>query len=108
MLLGYARVSKADGQDTAAQVTALRAAGCERVYEDRMTGARWDRPELQRLLQNRRERRGLRPQHDNLERVLRGRISGGISASSSVTTRKGGDMMNGSRSSITSGSADIE
>ena len=50
MLFGYARVSRADGQDTAAQVTALRAAGCERVYEERMTGARWDRPELQRLL----------------------------------------------------------
>lgn len=50
MLLGYARVSKADGQDTAAQVTALKASGCERVCEERMTGARWDRPELQRLL----------------------------------------------------------
>ena len=35
----------ADGQDTAAQVAALRAAGCERVYEDPMSGARWDRPE---------------------------------------------------------------
>jgi DNA invertase Pin-like site-specific DNA recombinase len=28
MLLGYARVSKADEQDTAAQVSALTAAGC--------------------------------------------------------------------------------
>jgi len=27
MLLGYARVSKADDQDTAAQVSALKAAG---------------------------------------------------------------------------------
>ena len=33
MLLGYARVSKADDQDTAAQVSALKAAGCTRVYE---------------------------------------------------------------------------
>ena len=29
MLLGYARVSKADDQDTAAQVGALKAAGCK-------------------------------------------------------------------------------
>jgi DNA invertase Pin-like site-specific DNA recombinase len=28
MQLGYARVSKADDQDTAAQVSALKAAGC--------------------------------------------------------------------------------
>ena len=55
MLFGYARVSKADGQDTAAQVTALRAVGCKRVYEERMTGTRWDRPELQRLLDHLRE-----------------------------------------------------
>jgi hypothetical protein len=32
MLLGYARVSKADDQDTAAQVSALKAAGCTRVH----------------------------------------------------------------------------
>ncbi len=50
MLLGYARVSKAEGQDTRAQVDALRAAGCERIYEERMSGGRWDRPELHRLL----------------------------------------------------------
>jgi hypothetical protein len=35
MLLGYARVSKADDQDTAAQVSALKAAGCTRVYEEK-------------------------------------------------------------------------
>lgn len=50
MLLGYARVSKADDQDTAAQVGALKAAGCKRVYEERASGGRWDRPELHRLL----------------------------------------------------------
>jgi DNA invertase Pin-like site-specific DNA recombinase len=50
MLIGYARVSKTDGQDTASQVDALRAAGCERIFEDRASGARWDRPELHRLL----------------------------------------------------------
>src|ERR671932_338638 len=50
MLLGYARVSKADDQDTAAQVGALKAAGCKRVFEEKASGGRWDRPELHRLL----------------------------------------------------------
>ncbi len=55
MLLGYARVSKADDQDTAAQVSALKAAGCTRVYEDTASGGRWDRPELHRMLDHLRE-----------------------------------------------------
>jgi DNA invertase Pin-like site-specific DNA recombinase len=49
-LLGYARVSKAEDQDTAPQIEALHAAGCQRVYEERVSGGRWDRPELHRLL----------------------------------------------------------
>jgi DNA invertase Pin-like site-specific DNA recombinase len=49
MLLGYARVSQ-DMQDTAVQVQALRAAGCERIFEERVTGSRWERPELHRLM----------------------------------------------------------
>src|SRR6516162_495676 len=49
MLIGYARVST-DDQDTAAQVAALKAAGCERIYREKASGGRWDRPELQRLL----------------------------------------------------------
>jgi DNA invertase Pin-like site-specific DNA recombinase len=55
MLLGYARVSKAADQDTAAQVGALKAAGCTRVYKERASGGRWDRPELHRLLDHLRE-----------------------------------------------------
>jgi DNA invertase Pin-like site-specific DNA recombinase len=55
MLLGYARVSKADDQDTVAQVSALKAAGCARVYEETASGGRWDRPELHRLLDHLRE-----------------------------------------------------
>src|ERR1044072_6734967 len=55
MLLGYAGVSKADDQDTAAQVSALRAAGCSRVYEEKASGGRWDRPELHRMLDHLRE-----------------------------------------------------
>ena len=49
MLIGYARVSTND-QDSAAQVAALKAAGCERTYREKASGGRWDRPELHRLL----------------------------------------------------------
>jgi DNA invertase Pin-like site-specific DNA recombinase len=49
MLIGYARVSTSE-QETAAQVTALKAAGCERIYREKASGGRWDRPELHRLL----------------------------------------------------------
>src|SRR5207245_7428568 len=49
MLIGYARVST-DDQDTAAQVAALKAAGCERMYREKAPGGRWNRPELHRLL----------------------------------------------------------
>jgi DNA invertase Pin-like site-specific DNA recombinase len=49
MLIGYARVST-DDQVTAAQVAALKAAGCERIYREKASGGRWDRPELHRLL----------------------------------------------------------
>jgi len=55
MLLGYARVSKTGDQDTAAQVGALKAAGCKRIYEERASGGRWDRPELHRLLDHLRD-----------------------------------------------------
>src|SRR5580700_6775421 len=49
MLIGYARVSTSE-QETAAQVTALKAAECERIYREKASGGRWDRPELHRLL----------------------------------------------------------
>lgn len=49
MLIGYARVST-DDQDTAAQVSALKAAGCERIFREKASGGRWDRPELRKLL----------------------------------------------------------
>jgi DNA invertase Pin-like site-specific DNA recombinase len=49
MLIGYARVSTND-QETATQVAALKAAGCERIYREKASGGRWDRPELHRLL----------------------------------------------------------
>ena len=50
MLLGYARVSKGEEQDTRMQTTALRAAGVERLFTEHASGGRWDRPELHRML----------------------------------------------------------
>jgi len=55
LLLGYARVSKADNQDTAAQVKALRQAGCRRIFEEKASGGRWHRPELHKALGQLRE-----------------------------------------------------
>ena len=49
-LLGYARVSKSEDQDTEPQIEALEAAGCRRIFEEKASGGRWDRPELHRLL----------------------------------------------------------
>ncbi|MGH7084569.1 MAG: recombinase family protein [Acetobacteraceae bacterium] len=49
-LIGYARVSRAEGQDLTPQISALEAAGCRRIHEERASGGRWDRPELARLL----------------------------------------------------------
>lgn len=51
MLIGYARVSRAEDQDNLAQVQALTAAGCGRIYEEKASGGRWDRPELHRALE---------------------------------------------------------
>ncbi len=53
MLIGYVRISKADGsQSPDLQYDALRAAGVEpgMIYEDRTSGARGDRPGLENCL----------------------------------------------------------
>ena len=49
MLIGYARVST-DDQDTATQVAALEAAGCKRIFREKASGGRWERPQFLRLL----------------------------------------------------------
>src|SRR6516165_2815129 len=46
---GYARVST-DGQTLASQDAQLHAAGCAKVYAEKVSGARSDRPELAKLL----------------------------------------------------------
>jgi DNA invertase Pin-like site-specific DNA recombinase len=50
MLIDYARISTQE-QDTQAQISALSSAGCELIFQKKASGGRWDRPELQRLLQ---------------------------------------------------------
>jgi DNA invertase Pin-like site-specific DNA recombinase len=50
MLIGYARVST-DDQNLNLQRDALRLAGCEKIYEDRMSGAKAARPGLTMALE---------------------------------------------------------
>lgn len=50
MILGYARVSTG-GQSLDAQLDALKEAGCAQVFEDRVSGARAERPGLTRALE---------------------------------------------------------
>ena len=49
LMLGYARVSTSD-QDLTSQRADLQAAGCTRLYAEKVTGTKRDRPELIRLL----------------------------------------------------------
>ena len=48
-MYGYARVSTRD-QDLAAQDSELRAAGCAKVFKEKISGAKTDRPELAKLV----------------------------------------------------------
>lgn len=48
-MIGYARVSTSD-QDTALQIDALNQAGCERVFEDTVSGDKTSRPGLDAAL----------------------------------------------------------
>ena len=49
MKIGYARIST-DEQSESAQLDALKAAGCERIYQEICSGKSKQRPELARLI----------------------------------------------------------
>ena len=49
MIIGYARVSTTD-QNLDAQTDALTAAGTERLFSERISGAKAERPELDKML----------------------------------------------------------
>lgn len=50
MVIGYARVSKID-QNLDRQIDALEKAGAEKIYTEKMTGKKYDRPELMKMLE---------------------------------------------------------
>jgi DNA invertase Pin-like site-specific DNA recombinase len=52
--IGYARVSSKD-QNLDSQLDLLKAAGCERIFEDKVSGVKESRPEWDRLLEFLRE-----------------------------------------------------
>ena len=54
MLIGYARVSTQD-QNLDLQIEALRQAGCERIFEDKASGSRAERPGLTKAIEMLRE-----------------------------------------------------
>lgn len=49
MIVGYARVST-DDQNLEAQIDALKASGCNRLFSEKVSGKLRDRPELDRAL----------------------------------------------------------
>ena len=49
MIFGYARVST-DAKDLTSQRTQLTAAGCEKVFREKLTGTTADRPQLRKFM----------------------------------------------------------
>lgn len=54
MIYGYARVST-HTQDFNGQVDTLKAEGCKKIYHEKFTGTKTDRPEFNKLLQELKE-----------------------------------------------------
>ncbi len=54
MNIGYARVSTQD-QDLSLQIDALNGAGCKKIYKEKITGSKKERPQLNELLEQLRE-----------------------------------------------------
>ncbi|WP_457355756.1 recombinase family protein, partial [Sphingomonas sp. UYP23] len=49
MIYGYARVSST-GQDLAQQLAQLGAAGCTKIYQEKVSGGTAERPQLKRAI----------------------------------------------------------
>ena len=54
MIMGYCRVST-QGQDLLKQIEQLKNAGCEKIFQEKITGTKLERPELNRMLDQLRE-----------------------------------------------------
>ena len=54
MKIGYARVSTLD-QNLDLQMKALKKAGCQKVFREKVSGTSWQRPEFQQMLKQLRE-----------------------------------------------------
>lgn len=54
MKIGYARVST-QAQDNKLQNAELKKDGCERIFREKASGGRWDRPQLHKMLDQLRE-----------------------------------------------------
>ena len=50
MIIGYGRVSSQE-QNLEARIAALREAGAERVFADKISGSKRNRPELDKMLE---------------------------------------------------------
>jgi DNA invertase Pin-like site-specific DNA recombinase len=75
VLIGYARVSTAD-QNLNLQLDALKQVGCERIFEDTMSGAKAERPGLAQALSHlRRDDTLVVWKLDRLGRTTRGLIN---------------------------------